>query len=92
MNLDSYNYEPGATIDDGSCVFEGCTNPNASNYDPEATEDDGSCCIELWVESYWGECHNIEETTSLELGDSGLIGDIPPEMKFDEFNLFRFRC
>jgi NAD-dependent dihydropyrimidine dehydrogenase PreA subunit len=41
------NYNPLATIDDGSCVFAapvyGCTDKNASNYDPNATVDDGSC-------------------------------------------------
>jgi hypothetical protein len=41
------NYNPLATIDDGSCVFAapvyGCTDSHASNYDPNATVDDGSC-------------------------------------------------
>ncbi|TDU62478.1 putative delta-60 repeat protein [Prosthecobacter fusiformis] len=42
------NYDPGATVDDGSCTFDpvvvyGCTDSTANNYDPSATEDDGSC-------------------------------------------------
>jgi len=41
------NYNPEATIDDGSCQYEeeiyGCTDPMAINYNPEATIDDGSC-------------------------------------------------
>jgi hypothetical protein len=39
------NYDPLATIDDGSCIIPtyGCTDPNAINYDPTATQDDGSC-------------------------------------------------
>ena len=38
------NYDPTATIDDGSCLTSyGCTNPTALNYDPLATCDDGSC-------------------------------------------------
>lgn len=44
------NYNPEATIDDGSCIIPpppppiyGCTDPEASNYNPEATIDDGSC-------------------------------------------------
>jgi LPXTG-site transpeptidase (sortase) family protein len=43
------NYDPTATIDDGSCEYEppveipGCTDPEALNYDPGATIEDGSC-------------------------------------------------
>ncbi|MDC3258408.1 choice-of-anchor J domain-containing protein, partial [Flavobacteriales bacterium] len=37
------NFYPGATIDDGSCLYGGCTDPTAQNYDPAATVDDGSC-------------------------------------------------
>gem|GEM_PF-5417670 len=39
------NYDPVATIDNGSCVyvFYGCTDPNAANYKPIANADDGSC-------------------------------------------------
>ncbi len=44
------NYDPEATVDDGSCVYEGerrgCTDSNAINYDPLATVDDGSCIYE----------------------------------------------
>ncbi len=43
------NYNPAATVDDGSCVFTGqatilgCTDPNATNYNANANSDDGSC-------------------------------------------------
>lgn len=30
------NYDPSATIDDGSCLYCGCDDPNATNYDPNA--------------------------------------------------------
>ena len=41
------NYDPSATLDDGSCDFAcvGCTDPTACNYDPTATTDDGSCTV-----------------------------------------------
>ena len=41
------NFDPLATIDDGSCLtVYGCTNPLASNYEPLAECDDGSClCV-----------------------------------------------
>jgi hypothetical protein len=37
------NYDPQASVDDGSCEYLGCTDSTASNYDPSAQEDDGSC-------------------------------------------------
>ena len=42
-NLEALNYNPNATIDDGSCIILGCTDENAINYNPEATDDDNSC-------------------------------------------------
>ena len=44
-NPEALNYNPDATIDDGSCeaVVEGCMNPEAVNYNPLANVDDGSC-------------------------------------------------
>jgi len=41
---DAFNYDPTATVDDGSCCFvSGCTDSTANNYDPLACYDDGSC-------------------------------------------------
>ena len=40
------NYNPAATVDNGSCDFEscyGCTDASACNYTSGATEEDGSC-------------------------------------------------
>ena len=37
------NYDPNASINDGSCEFFGCTDSTAENYDSNATNDDGSC-------------------------------------------------
>lgn len=40
------NYNPQATINDGSCIYNlqvGCTNPAACNYNDLAIIDDGSC-------------------------------------------------
>ncbi|HMV69622.1 MAG TPA: hypothetical protein PKA64_22460 [Myxococcota bacterium] len=39
------NYDPAATVEDGSCQVGGCTNPVGDNYDPVATYDDGTCEI-----------------------------------------------
>ncbi len=40
------NFDPAATVDDGTCEFlscAGCTDGTACNFDPAATLDDGSC-------------------------------------------------
>jgi hypothetical protein len=40
------NYDPNATVDDGSCVLPstGCMDPAASNHDPNCTVHDQSIC------------------------------------------------
>lgn len=42
---EALNYNPEATVDDGSCieVVYGCTDPEADNYNYWANTDDGSC-------------------------------------------------
>lgn len=41
----AFNYNPIATIDDGSCEYgtPGCTDETAANYNADATANDGSC-------------------------------------------------
>jgi len=44
----SSNYDPTATINDGSCIYVfGCIDPNATNYNPWANVDDGSCVQDI---------------------------------------------
>jgi|GEM_PF-1191199 len=47
------NFNPDATVNDGSCTYDvfGCTNPLANNYNMEANVDDGSCTF--------GTCSNL---------------------------------
>jgi hypothetical protein len=61
------NYNPGASSDDGSCLYyvEGCMDATACNYDVEATQEDGSC---IYVD---GIC----ETCSGETDGTGTIVD-----------------
>ena len=43
-DLSAVNYNPSATLDDGSCCYiGGCRDVTAINYDPNAICDDGSC-------------------------------------------------
>jgi len=52
------NYDPNATLDDGSCMLSGCTNQTSFNYNENATNDDGSCiavilgCMEAAAVNY----------------------------------------
>jgi len=43
------NYNPDASIDDGSCTYDiyGCTDAEANNYNPLANVDDGSCTYDI---------------------------------------------
>jgi hypothetical protein len=43
MDAGAVNFNPLATIDDGSCQYMGCTDRTASNFNPKANIDDGSC-------------------------------------------------
>ena len=45
MDPTAYNYNAAATIDDGTCVYEGpgCMDIHAGNYNPGATIEDGTC-------------------------------------------------
>ncbi len=40
----------------------------------------GQDCDEGVEVELWGECYNIEETTEIHIFDSGLTGEIPPEI------------
>ena len=63
----AFNYDPTATVDDGSCVYAGCTDSTAVNYDPIASVDDSSCCFDniVTVSFYdsWGDGWNGAQMT-----------------------------
>ncbi len=44
------NFNPVATINDGSCTYDvlGCTDPTANNYNPVATVNDNSCTYDVF--------------------------------------------
>ena len=57
-------YNPGANIDDGSCitpVVSGCTNPEACNYYAPANSDDSSCETPVQFYDCDGNCINDED-------------------------------
>ena len=51
-NPNASNFNPEATVDDGSretLPVSGCMDPEAPNYNPAATVDDGSCSCLLYT-------------------------------------------
>jgi formylglycine-generating enzyme required for sulfatase activity len=66
--INSINYNPNATVDDGSCVaiVMGCTDPDACNYNPEANIGDESCLFDDCMgdcggEAYLDDCEVCDE-------------------------------
>ena len=50
------NFNPAATIDNGSCIINGCTDIQALNYNPLATVDNGSCVLSV-PDVHFNEIH-----------------------------------
>jgi uncharacterized protein (TIGR02145 family) len=70
-DINSINYNPEATVDDGSCLdyIFGCTNPEACNFDLEANTDDNSCLTNdcdgvCGGSAYIDDCDVCDEDTS----------------------------
>ena len=65
------NYDPNATVDDGSCDFSscsGCTDAMACNYNPNATEDDGSCEFDSCVGCTDASACNYDPSATIDDG------------------------
>ena len=64
MTVGADNYNPDATVDNGTCQFLGCTDPDADNYDPNANTNDGNClyfgCMDPLSENY-NEQANVDD-------------------------------
>ena len=63
----AYNYNPNATIDDGSCIAAifGCIDSGAFNYNSNANSDDGSCLYPGCTDS---TAANYDPTANLDDG------------------------
>mgnify|MGYP006123726391 CR=1 FL=1 len=79
MDPNAMNYNPEATIDDGSCEYDidiyGCMDPMAINYNPEATIDDSSCEYEEIYCPLCGEISCPYLTTGVCQFECPLCGD-----------------
>ena len=81
------NYDPSATIDNGTCTFPpmdcawtntGCTYADALNFDPMAEVDDGTCMFPLCITCF-GDLNGDSSVTVADilaiLGSFGLVCD-----------------
>ena len=78
MDTTATNYNPLATIDDGSCVFGilGCMNPLADNFNFLATIDDGSCIIRGCTDP---TALNYDANATVDDGSCRYEGELRPE-------------
>ena len=60
------NYMPGASYDDGSCIYVGCTDPTANNYSILNVIDDGSCCGGSYGGLGCSDCTQLNYDNSLD--------------------------
>jgi len=66
------NYLMFATVDDGSCSYQGCMDPEANNFQVYAMMDDGSCVYEPCASACPGD---VNSDGSIGTGDLlGLLG------------------
>ena len=65
MDEMAFNYNPNATIDDGSCipVLEGCMDDNAINYDSDANTSCIGCCEYLGCTDSTAFNYNADATS-----------------------------
>lgn len=78
------NYNPNATINNGTCVYDvlGCMDSNAKNYNKDADKDDGSCkydikgCMDSSAENYNKNATVDDGSCSYPSEDEAAIGEI----------------
>lgn len=83
------NYNPAATVDDGSCDFEtcyGCTDVGACNFDLAVTVDDGSCEFESCAGCTDIEACNYDPAATIEDGSCATdCNECPADLDGDGF-------
>ena len=82
-NQNASNFNPNATINDGSCIFLGCTDSTAENYNSFATEDDGSC--EYYCDNFNIIPPNCQDMT-ISSGESAILNCENQQLIFSDSN------
>ena len=83
------NYNPAATVDDGTCDFDtcyGCTDAAACNFDLTITNDDGSCEFESCAGCTDIEACNYDPAATIEDGSCATdCNECPADLDGDGF-------
>ena len=82
-NQNASNFNPNASINDGSCIFLGCTDSTAENYNSFATEDDGSC--EYYCDNFNVIPPNCQDMT-ITSGESAILNCENQQLTFSDSN------
>jgi agmatine/peptidylarginine deiminase len=77
-DVNACNYDPLATIDDGSCELAGCTDETACNFNPNALCDDGSCTTQTFTLTLSTDCWGEEVTWSIANDQGNIVATDPP--------------
>lgn len=77
-DVNACNYDPLATIDDGSCELAGCTDETACNFNPNALCDDGSCTTQTFTLTLSTDCWGEEVTWSIADDQGNIVATDPP--------------
>ena len=67
------NYDPTATVDDGSCLYPGCTDPMATNYCATCNVNDPASCI-YPVSNALDHCEDFESASLTTNGWTSITG------------------
>ncbi|MEY3399444.1 MAG: hypothetical protein RL220_2038, partial [Bacteroidota bacterium] len=68
---EALNYNPDATVNDGSCIYDalvGCTDEGACNFNPDAIVDDGTCEYLTCAGCTDPDATNYDETATIDDG------------------------
>lgn len=85
IDKESCNYNPNATVDDGSCEYTscaGCMDPSSCNYDATATIDDGSCETTSCAGCTDQLARNYDSTATIDNGTCNFNCTITGEIRF----------
>jgi len=77
-NSDADNFDPAATVDDGSCIISGCTDPLFVEFNPFANLEDGTCSVLVVEGCTYEDASNFDTNANLDDGSCEFTGSSCP--------------